>query len=213
MAGCAVVLGYGLFDESKTTYKAYLDNFVRSVNGNDIGKVVLCGGATDPAKPSVSEASSIRDYVKPLLKRGVEVILEEGSITTDQNIRFAASSVDVGNAGAPISVFCDNVRPPKVIWYVLAYWFGLNKQQIIDYLLDYFKEYYAKHMTTEQLGKLIATEGMIYRNVRIVPFRMRTDIDDATGNILSTLVSIEVLYNKRLYRKFVDEIKIKFGLK
>ena len=131
-----VALGYGLFDRSGIRYKKYLDRVVNSANKNKADILVLCGGHTNPKQISKSEARSMSDYIKPLLKGETKILLEEKSLSTAQNIEFAGKFVNV-RKGNSVIVFCDNVRLPKVMWLILHYWFKLNKEQIEQYFLNY----------------------------------------------------------------------------
>ncbi len=208
MATSAVLLGYGLFDPGKANYRDYVESFARVVNGNNVGRVVLCGGRTDPTRPSVSEAASIYSYLKPMLKEGIEVLMEEKSLTSYQNIEFSKDKVDMdGDA----FVFCGNAKLPKVAWYVMHYWFGMGRGEIARELLRQLRAHDGERMTTEQIGKAMAN-GMTIRNVTFKPYRMWTDADDMLGNMMSSLVEIEVLYDRGLYDEFIAHAREKFGL-
>ena len=117
MTKYAILLGYGRFDSSNKPYKSYVDNFASFVNKNAVDTIILAGGYTDKRHPKVSEAESVFDYLQPLLKKDVGVILEEKSLTTKQNIEFCKKFINL-KGGDAVTVFCDNVRPPKVMWFV-----------------------------------------------------------------------------------------------
>ncbi len=180
------------------------------MNSKGIDTVVLCGGHTDPARPGTSEAGTIRDYLTPLLEGGVKVLLEQQSITTAQNIKFSKRLVDV-KSGNRITIFCDNIRPPKVMWFVLHYWFGLDRKEIEEYFIRYSLTFYIRHLTTERIGAEMA-KGISYRNVTIKPYRMRTRVEDAVGNQIPSILEINSLYDRELDRRLIRIIKIKFGL-
>ena len=206
----AVLLGYGLFDRSDMNYKRYLDNFASFANKNDIEVVVLSGGHTNPRRPSESEAGTISKYLESKVKRNTTILLEERSLTTTQNIEFTKPLLKFANGS--VTVFCDNIRPPKVMWYILHYWFGLGKREIENYFLEYSLKFYSKHFTTEQIGKEL-NKGLAYKNVLVKPYRMRTDIDDAISSQIASVLEINSLYDKKLYSKLIKAVKIKFGIK
>jgi hypothetical protein len=98
----AVLLGYGLFEPSKVKYKGYIDNFASFVNKNRINTVVLSGGRTDPKQPSRSEAMSIAEYLKPLIKTKTKILLENDSLTSSQNIEFTERFLDLNNSSVTV---------------------------------------------------------------------------------------------------------------
>jgi hypothetical protein len=210
MTKYAILLGYGLFEESNINYRKYLDNFVSFVNQNKTDTIVLCGGRTDPKHPSRSEAQSMKDYIKPRIKVNAKILLERKSLTSAQNIDFAKKLIQLKNN--EISIFCDNIKPPQIMWYVLHYWFKFSKSNIEKYYINYARKYYTKHYTTEQIGKEIV-KGISYKNVIIKPYKMRTDIDDSVSSQISSILQINSLYDKKLYKEFIKSIRIKFGLK
>ena len=205
----AVLLGYGLFDQSNN-YKRYLDNFASFVNKKNIEVAVLSGGHTNPRRPSESEASTISKYLENKVKQNTTILLEERALTTAQNIEFTRPLLKLTSSS--VTVFCDNIRTPKVMWYILHYWFGLSKREIENYFLGYSLKFYSKHFTTEQIGKELS-KGLVYKNVLVKPYRMRTDIDDAVSVQIASILEINSLYDKKLYSKLIKAIKIKFGLK
>jgi hypothetical protein len=210
MSKCAVLLGYGIFNRRNVEYRRYVDAFASFVKTNSIDTVVLSGGHTDPRRTDDSEASTIRDYIRPLLGRNVNVSLEQRSLTTAQNIRFSKRFVAAKNY-SKIIIFCDNVRPAKVMWFTMHYWFGSTKSEIEQYFIDYSLHFYRKHFTTEKIGAEME-KGLTYKNVTIKPYRMRKKIEDAVANQIPSTLEINSLYDKALDQKLIKSIKIKFGL-
>lgn len=207
MATCAVLLGYGLFDSGNARYRDYVDRFIAFANSKGIGRMVLCGGRTDPSRPSVSEAASIYGYAEPLLARGIDARFEEESLTTFQNIEAAAKHL--GGADT-IYVFCASVKLAKVAWCAMHYWLGMGRGEIVDALISYLRGYDAG-MTTEQAGEA-ASRGMSFGNVEFVPYPMWEGEGSMLGNMLTTLIDIESLYDPRLYAEAVERARRKFGL-
>ena len=210
MTKYAILLGYGRFDRSNVPYRRYVDSFASFVNKNAVDTIILAGGYTDKTHPKVSEAESVFGYLQPLLKRDVGVIFEEKSLTTKQNIEFCKKFINL-KGGDAVTVFCDNVRPPKVMWFILHYWFDLSKVQIEQYFVDYGQTYYSKNYTTEMIGNEVV-KGLKHGNVTIKPFRMRTKIEAAIGQEIPTLLEINTIYDKSLDKRLMREIKIRFGL-
>jgi hypothetical protein len=208
-AGYAILLGYGRFRRANTAYRRYVDNFASFVNRNRIDAVVLSGGRTDPKHPEVSEAGSMADYLRPLLKRKVRILLEERSLTTAQNIEFSKRFLNLKKD--EVTVFCDNIRPQKVMWFILHYWFGLKKIRIERYFVDYGIRYYRRRYTTEEIGEEIA-KGFDYKDVAVRPYRMHTRIEAAISQETATLLDVNALYDKSLRREMMRSTRIKFGM-
>ncbi len=206
----AIALGYGLFDKSKEGYRNYLDNFVEFVNQNNTDIVVLSGGHTNPERMSESEASTMRNYIKPLIRDSVKILLEDKALSTTQNIRFLKKFIRFEKKDEVV-LFCDNVRSPKIMWFVLHYWFDLSKTKVEEYFLDYSLKFYKKHYTTEEIGKEMY-KGLKYKNVTVKPYPLRTKIDEAISNQISTVIEILSLYDKGLDKKIIKAVKIRQGL-
>lgn len=101
------MLGYGAkLDED---YIRYLDGITAKVRGLD--RLILCGGYTNPSVAR-SEAQVMGDYLR---SRGVRITIhvEEASIDTIQNLRFASRGVAEGEE---VVVFCDWPRRFKVYY-------------------------------------------------------------------------------------------------
>ncbi len=209
MATSAVLLGYNLFDSGNVRYKGYVEGFAKFVCSNGIGRIVLCGGRTDAGRPSVSEAASIYKHIKPMLGAGVDVMLEEESLTSFQNIELSKGMVDLGGR---IFLFCASIKLPKIIWYVMHYWLGMKRTEIVSAMLNYSRQYDSRHLTTEEVGRALA-KGLTYRNVTFMPYELFDVGESGLGNILSTLTGVEVLYNRKLYGEFLDHARRKRGLK
>jgi hypothetical protein len=110
-----------------------------------------------------------------------------------------------------ITVFCDNIRQLKVMWFALHFWFHLSKREIEQYFIDYALAYYKRHFTTEQIGLEVA-KGITYNNLTIKPYPMRKKITDAVANQIPSTLEINSLYDKALDKRLIKTIKIKFGL-
>jgi hypothetical protein len=211
MAKYALLLGYGIFNHAKVPkarYADYVKKFAAYVNQNKIGTVVISGGHTSPKRPLESEAQSIAKYLKPLLKNKPNIALENLSLTTLENIEFSKKFLDLDSE---IVVFCDNIRPQKVMWLILNCWFGLSRKKIEKYFVDYSMKYYITHFTDEGLGKEMS-KGFTYKNVFVKPYPMRTDIDDAISAIIGDMLEINSLYENSLRAKLSKYVKVKLGL-
>lgn len=210
MTKYGVLLGYGLFDGKNAKYRGYLDAFAALAKEQRFDRVVLCGGKTSPGRPYDSESGTARSYLEGKLK-GKVIEIEDRSFTTAQNIRFAKKFLGFGRKDQ-ITIFCDNVRPFKTMWYVMHYWYGLRRGQIQDYFVNFALPFYRKHYTTEEIGNAYSA-NLEYKGVTIVPYRMRERIEDAVGQIPASVLEIIALYDKSLETKLMRSTRIKFGFR
>jgi len=212
MVKYALLLGYGIFNHSKVSkakYADYVKNFASFVNKEKVDIVVISGGHTSPKRPLESEAESLATYLRPRLKKGIPILLENNSLTTLENIEYSMKFLKVDPSNT-ITVFCDNIRPQKVMWLVLNFWFKLDKKLIQKYFVDYSMKYYITHFTDEGLGKEMA-KGFRYKNVMVMPYPMRTDIDDAISALIGDILEINSLYDKSTRTKLIKFAKTKLG--
>jgi uncharacterized SAM-binding protein YcdF (DUF218 family) len=127
MTKYAVLLGHGIFTPSRPEYKRYADKFIQFANKTNVDCIVLCGGHTDPKRPRISEAMSLKTYLKKFLNKNTKILLEQRSLTTGQHIRFSKNLINLKD-GNQVVVFSDNIRQFKILWLIMHYWFGLNKK-------------------------------------------------------------------------------------
>ena len=92
------------------------------------------------------------------------------------------------------------------------HWIDKNKD-LKNYktLVNYSLQYYKKHFTTEEIGKEIM-KGLKYKNVTVIPYKLRTKIEEAISNQVSTIIELNSLYDKQLNKKLIRIIKIRQGL-
>jgi dihydrodipicolinate synthase/N-acetylneuraminate lyase len=219
MTKYAILLGFGLFEESNQKYKAYLDRFVKFVKKNKIDVVVLCGGHTNLKSPEKSEAGTMADYLTKFLDSNVKIVLEDRSLTTEQNIKFAKEHMNLDPKNK-IFIVSDSVRFFKIYWLMLYHWFGLSKDEINAEWLKIAKEAYnnpkkkAINIELKDMKRLLA-----YKNVRITIDGLHKDYKNAVQVILSEVFEIEGLYDQNVNNRYLEQTKAKeearakFGLK
>jgi hypothetical protein len=210
---CAVLLGYGVFGLDKKRlpqYRGYLDRFVGFAKAHRIGDVVVCSGYSSP-KVHISEAASIAAYLKPRLP-GVRMRKEERSLSTPENISYARRYLDFDSADR-IYVYCDHIRFNKVMWFVLHYWFGLRRRQIMDYFSDTFAGYF-RRMPIDEMARAINRDGYSYMKVSVIPdAKLNDETALATHQQISSILETMVLYDKKMGKKGDKIIRLRHGFK
>lgn len=220
MVNYAVLLGFGLFDQSNSKYKAYVDRFSKLVDKKKIDVVVLCGGHTDLKMPEKSEAGTIAEYLKPLVGANVKLSLEEESLNSTQSISLAKKHIDLSPANK-VFLVSDSVRFFKYFWVILHEWFGLNKEEIMTQWFEILKQAYENPKKKSINIELKDMKRLLkYKNVKIVIDNLHKNYkNDALHVILTEVFEIESLYNPSVRDKFLEltkkkeEARAKFGLK
>jgi len=116
-----VVLCYGLYRLGRpdgSSYKKYLDFVSKEIDKRGLERVVICGGFTDPKRPHDSEAATCQKYLLSVKPDFSNYAIEDRSITTNQNLEFAAAELKPGDE---IVVFGDLVRLAKIIWIAMHF--------------------------------------------------------------------------------------------
>ncbi len=175
----AIVLLYGLHSPQRQKYSHYLKKVVGDSKKESIGRLILCGGYTDPKKPKVSEAGSVKDFLEGL-GVAMDIILEDKSITTNQNLELAAGLVDQNEE---LIVYCDEARKAKVIWLALHFLLGLSKQEIYKMVLNYFND-----------GR--AGGDFKFSNLTVKGFDVGSGKDDVLGQTYASILDVLAVYEE-----------------
>ncbi|OGD82852.1 hypothetical protein A2572_01990 [Candidatus Collierbacteria bacterium RIFOXYD1_FULL_40_9] len=192
----AIVLGYGVFQESNQEYKDYLDWICKTIKDRGIEKLVICGGFTNPQLKDVSEAQSIYTYLKLNLPVETSIVLEEKSITTPQNLEFAKEEI---SAEDNILIFCDLARLAKVIWLSSRILLGKTQSEIGHAVLDFY------------LDKKIKPFDCWNLTVMSFDFPSR-DKYQYFAQSFTGLIEVESLDDKSLDEKIITQRKKDFGI-
>lgn len=196
-----VVLLYGLFDSGKNDYKSYLDFVAKEIIDKKLNKIIMCGGYTDPKNPNESEASSVVKYLKTIIPDFTDYILEDRSISTNQNLEFAAKYiVDIGDGVNNITVYCDSTRLAKVIWMSLHFLLNETQENIYQELFDFT---HRREIKT-----------FVFKNLSVIGFNFPNKTkEEIIGQSFSTLLDVMAVYNEKYNQLNLEQRKKDFGLK
>lgn len=191
-----IFLGYGVFEESNQEYRDYLDTLAKYVLDHKIDKLILCGGYSNPAK-NISEAESFFNYLNTNFHLDCQIILENKSLTTPENLQFSAQYL---NPLDNLTVFCDLYRLAKVVWLASYYFLHKSKSEILNALFDF--------RLHQEIKPFVAW------NLTVVPydFPSRTRYD-ALGQTFSTLFEVEGIYDLQLGERVLNQRQKDFGTK
>lgn len=191
----AIVLGYGLFKDSNQEYKDYLEWIAAEVKDKGFEKIILCGGASSNLEPDLTEGESMRQYLAKI-SPDLNLVLEEKSLTTPQNLEFASGEI---NSGDEIVVFGDLIRSAKIIWLSLHYLLKLDRQEISRVIFEFAKDRKIR--------------PFVHKNLTVLCFDFPSrDKNQATMQSFSSLLEVEALYDQELEQMILDQRKIDFGL-
>lgn len=192
-----VVLLYGLFSQERTDYKGYLEFIAKEVNDKKLDSVILCGGFTDPKRPEESEASTAEKYLLSINTKFNSYILEDKSITTNQNLEFSKTKL---NESDEIIVYCDLIRLAKVIWIATHFLLEVPQKEIYEELLKFA---YGKNLY----------KSFIYKNMTIVGYDFPgKSKEEMIGQTFATLIDVMALYDNEFDELDVTYRKKDFGL-
>lgn len=192
----AIFLCYGLYEPSNQEYTDYIDQVAKGVTDNNDEKLIICGGHTNPKK-DISEAETVFNYLNSKYHLKCEVVLEDKSLTTPQNLNLASKLIDLKND--QITVYCDLYRLAKVIWLSAHFLLSKSKKEISDALFDYVLE--------KKIRSFSAW------NLNIIPFDFPSrDRYQASAQTFSSLLEVEALYDPELDEKILNQRKKDFGI-
>jgi hypothetical protein len=193
----AIILLYGLCTPEKKWYFPYLEFLASQISSYNFQKVILCGGFTDPQIPNDSEASTVKEYLLQKNPCFTNFILEDKSITTNQNLEFASKNISKGDQ---VTLYCDQDRKAKVVWIALHYLFGLDQKLIYTELL--------KYKTKNKFN-----DNYIYQNLEVVGFDFQyTDKSGALAQTYTSLLDVISLYDPDLDTLNLNQRKHDFNL-
>lgn len=135
----AVVLLYGLYlpgHKHLQEYRNYLDAVAKDIAVEKPDRILLCGGHTDPKHADASEASTVQAYLQKTYGFA-NIDLEDRSITTNQNLEFAAERF---GKEEDFLVYCDTARKAKAIWMALHFLFHDEPVLIYQLLLNFLND-------------------------------------------------------------------------
>ena len=188
---------YGLYDPTRTDYKSYLEFLSQVILEEKLDRLILCGGFTDPNQPTKSEASTAMEYIKSINNSFDGFVLEDRSLTTNQNLEFAAEKIGREDE---IVVFCDLIRLAKVIWISLHFLLKKNQEDIYSALFQFTHE--------KQLY-----EPFVYKNLKVVAYDFPGKSKEETiAQSFAALIDVMALYSSEFDKMDLEQRKKDFGL-
>ena len=129
MKKIALILWYWIFEIENIQYKTYLDKVWIILEESNFDEVIFCGWKTR-VWSDISESGSMANYIKTRNKAQSNIICEENSFTTYENITFAKEKIRL-DKDISITIICDSIRVPKVICYALREFQNYSQEEII----------------------------------------------------------------------------------
>jgi hypothetical protein len=168
-----IICGYGTPDDIRKdqNYVTYLhiafNNIYSQVAGQKAA-IIPCGGPTRCEAPfDQTEAGTIAAYLKELMSReqlashtnNWNILPEEQSLSTLENLVFAKRIMDEQNIQGPITIFCEATRPKRLEAFAKQIWPNGNVTiNAIDF--DVSKNRYIDPEILEKKETLATKEGL-----------------------------------------------------
>jgi len=189
----AIVLLYGLYSLERKDYQTYLDFIAKEIKTKKYDQVILCGGFTDPKRPTESEASTAKVYLLSQNPSFTSYVLEDQSVTTNQNLEFASRRI---NKGDKIIVYYDLCRKAKVIWISLHFLLDLKQEKIYQLLIDFA---YQKNPHKDFICQNIKVMGFDFpnRSKEELMAQSTASILDVMATTNPKLEELDVTYRKK----------------
>lgn len=195
----SIILLYGLLNPARkdiARYHQYLQRASEDINKTDAEKLILCGGFTDPKNPHLSEASTVQEYLKDKLTLQ-NIVLEDQSITTNQNLEFAATLVN-GKEDS-ITVYCDLARQAKVTWAALHFLLKVEPREIYTIVLEF--------ATDRDPYK-----NFHYNNLTIKGIEYSQNKEEILGQTHASIIDVMALFDTEMEKMELEQRKKDFGI-
>ena len=192
-----IVLAYGHFNPDKPehkSYRNYLDFVAEEIDKRRLEKVILCGGFTVP-EINDSEAGTCQKYLLEAKPEFTNYILEDQSLTTNQNLQFAAQKIKFEDE---LVVFGDLTRLPKISWAAMHYLVKASQDEIYQAV---HKFTYAKDLHKQLPGEFI------YQNLTVVGFDFNRGKEETIRQIFASPLDILALYDEKNNQIDVEQRK------
>jgi len=194
-----IVHGYGLYSPDRKDYEKYLGFIAEEIKRENFDKVILCGGFTVPDHPNKSEVSTAREYL--LTKIDFDnYILEDRSISTNQNLEFAAEHLAELDNIERIIVYGDYTRLAKIIWIAMHFLMRLEKLEIYKQMLSF-------------VSKRQTHSDFIYDKLTIRSYDFDKTKEEMIGMSCTAILDVMAVYDDELNEIDLEYRRKLFGLK
>ncbi|MBP6989229.1 YdcF family protein [Candidatus Shapirobacteria bacterium] len=185
----AIILGYGVLIKPNPNYEKYFLSALESIQSGNYQKIIFCGGCTNPNYPNLSEAQSIKKFFEETNLSLPELITEDNSLTTAQNLEFFKKHVSEN-----FTIFCDSVRVPKIFYLCLSlYYPNLTEEQKLVILAE----------TGHQLN-FAQSITMSYQNFQVTGIPLSDTMELAAHQIFSSMIEMHFEDYPNLHQRFID---------
>ena len=203
-----IILGYGIYSEENTPYKNYLDITAGIIKGTHTDLILTTGTASNKNFPSLTEAQSMKDYLLDKVN-GTPFLLEEKSLSTQQNISCSASLLNEGQkVPDKLVVICDSIRLPKTIFFTLHYFNSILKMDLSE------KQIYEELMNLTLKNKADFSQDvkLSYRQIDFYGIGMDRTYRDISNQIIGTLEELAFIRYPDLEKKFLEIRRKEWGI-
>ncbi len=206
----ALVLCYGVYESTNDHYRGYLDRVLAFIKEGEFDQVIIAGGYSNKDL-EISESKAVYDYylsIDESLKD--KLILEESSLTTEENIQFVGHLLKEKNSEvSELVVFCDSIRMIKVYMLSMFYFAVLCG-------FEYDEEKIYLELTDQCLNKqpnLLETTVLQYENILIQGMGLSRSINEVSLQISSTLLEVGSLRYPPISKTIIEWRKNLWGVK
>ncbi len=194
----ALILPYGVFEESNLQYKEYLDTAFEKVTASNNAKIVISGGFSNKNFPDLSEAQSVKNYfVTKNPTFSDKLIIEETALTT-------ARSIEIVSRLYPIHfIVCDSIRAPKVFYLAATHVLHMPEEEIYRSL---------GKLSLQDNGNVTTDIEYQLPNLTISGINLKRSIEEVADQIVSSMEEVAFTKYPKLHEQYIEYRKKLWGL-
>lgn len=203
-----IILGYGIYTDENTSYKNYLDIAAGIIKGTQTDLIITTGMATNPNYPDLTEAQSMKEYLKDKVN-GIPFLLEETSLSTQQNISLSAALMAKNKMNPDkLIIISDSIRLPKTFFFTLHYFndllgFKLSEEQMYRELMM---------LTLKEKPNFSQDVKLLYKQIDFYGIGMERTFKDISNQIIGTLEELAFIRYPNLEKQFLELRKNEWGI-
>ncbi|MBP9818157.1 hypothetical protein KBC75_05445 [Candidatus Shapirobacteria bacterium] len=210
MTHIAIVLGYGVYEDSNTAYKTkYLEPVLTDILAKNPDLIITCAGCSNSKFPTLSEAESIKTlFVELQPSIDSKIITETDSLSTPESLEFTSKLINKNYPDCDhVTIYVDSCRVPKALYLSLQLFLTgskLSEKELLTIL---------GHIYLEKLYDFSQSVELNYQNITVVGTPLSDNMTLVSQQIVSSMLEMHSFNYPELHQEFIDWRKKQWGIK